>query len=273
MYQNSGPTGQKIVNFLTGMWLGHPLHPVLTDIPVGAWTTAIVLDRMSEDTHSRGLERGADVTVALGVAGAVGAAVSGLTDWHYTVGEPRRTGLLHATFNTVALGLYAGSMISRASRNRALGRDLAMAGYLVMTLGAYLGGDLVYRQKIGVNHAPEEIDAPEFTAVMNELDLPENQLTRASLKQIPIVLLRRGSQIYALAEVCAHMGGPLADGSIEEDEQGNPAVVCPWHGSIFDMKSGNVINGPSAYPQPCFDTRVRDGKIEVRYWAEAKPAE
>lgn len=258
-----GPVGSRIADFLHGVWLGHPLHPVLTDIPIGAWTAAVVLDTLEASSGSRGMAKAADTAVALGVAGAVGSAATGITDWMHTVGESRRTGFTHALLNTVALTFFIGSMAARAGRNRGLGRILALTGYTIAGASAYLGGDLVFRQKIGVNHAPEEIEAPQYTAVLPVEQLPENRLTRAMLGDTPLVLLRRGMQVYALAEVCAHLGGPLADGELDSTTDGHPTVVCPWHGSAFDMTSGDVVHGPSTYPQPCLQARINNGQVEV----------
>ena len=258
-----GPVGSRIADFLHGVWLGHPLHPVLTDIPVGAWTAAVVLDTMEASSGSRGMAKAADTAVALGVAGAVGSAVTGITDWMHTVGESRRTGFTHALLNTVALTFFIGSMAARAGRSRGLGRTLALLGYSIAGASAYLGGDLVYRQKIGVNHAPEELEAPKYTAVLPVEQLPENRLTRAMLGDTPLVLLRRGMQVYALAEVCAHLGGPLAEGELDSTADGHPTVICPWHGSKFDMTSGEVVQGPSTYPQPCLQARINNGQVEV----------
>jgi nitrite reductase/ring-hydroxylating ferredoxin subunit/uncharacterized membrane protein len=269
-YENTGPVGQKIANFLHGTWLGHPLHPVITDVPVGAWTAAVALDVMAAKNRSRGLQRGADAAVAIGVASAVGAAVTGITDWQHLQGESRRTGFLHATLNTVALTLFVGSMVSRGKRNYGLGRDLALSGYLIAAASAYLGGDLVFRQKIGVNHAPEKVETPDFEPVMDAAGLPENRLVRAMLKDTPLVLVKQGDQVFALAESCAHLGGPLADGELGVDAHGRATVTCPWHSSRFEMHSGVVLDGPSAYPQPCFETRVRNGQIEVRQRSQAE---
>lgn len=267
LFQSGGQVGQITANLLNGTWLGHPLHPVLTDVPVGAWTAAVTLDAMEASSGRKGIGRAADAAVALGVLGAVGSAVSGIADWQHTTGESRRTGFVHGSLNVIALSLFLGSMVARGNRSRGTGRALALAGYTITAASAYLGGDLVFRQRIGVDHAPEEeqIETSEFTAVMAADHLPENQLTRAMLKNIPIVLLRRGDRVYALAETCAHLGGPLAEGRLEESSNGDPVVVCPWHGSRFDMATGDVLDGPSAYPEPCFEARIQNGQVEVRH--------
>lgn len=262
-FKGLGPVGSRIADFLHGTWLGHPVHPVLTDIPIGAWTVAVALDAMEASSGSRGVGKAADAAVVVGVAGAVGSAASGITDWMHLQGESRRTGFTHALLNTVALSFFIGSMAARAGRNRGLGRLLALTGYTISGASAYLGGDLVFRQKIGVNHAPKQIDAPTYTAVLPVEQLPENRLTRAMLGDTPLVLLRRGMQVYALAEVCAHLGGPLAEGELDSTEDGRPTVICPWHQSTFDMTSGDVVHGPSAYPQPCLRARINNGQVEV----------
>ncbi len=267
LFKSGGSVGQQTANVLNGTIIGHPLHAILTDVPVGAWAAAVTLDSMEATTGRRGIGKAADAAVALGVAGAAGSALSGIADWQHTVGESRRMGFVHGLLNTAALGLFVTSMVARGSRNRGLGRTLALAGFGVITASAYLGGDLVYRLKIGVDHAPEdeEIAAEEYTAVMPADRLPENQPYQAMLKKIPLVLLRRGDRIYALPATCAHLGGPLPEGKLEESPDGHPVIVCPWHSSRFDMETGAVLDGPSAYPMPCFDARIRGGQVEVRH--------
>lgn len=267
LLRRDGPVRSTITDVLNGAWLGHPLHPVLTDIPVGAWTVAITLDAMEAGSGSQGIGKAADTAVAIGVAGAVGSAITGFSDWQYTVGETRRTGLVHAALNTVALTLFVGSMLARGSRNRGMGRMLALLGYSIAGTSAYLGGDLVFRQKMGVNHAPEEeeITVNDFVPVLAEDQLPEDKLTLALLNNTPLVLLRQGDEVFALAETCAHLGGPLADGKLHYTPDGEPVVACPWHDSHFRMRDGAIVQGPSAYPQPCFEARINNGQVEVRH--------
>jgi nitrite reductase/ring-hydroxylating ferredoxin subunit/uncharacterized membrane protein len=263
-YKSTGPVGEKLADFLHGTWLGHPLHPVITDVPIGSWIAAVVLDGMESSTGRRGFGRSADTAVTIGVVSAVGAAAAGLTDWQHLKDEPRRTGMLHALLNSLALVLFLGSLFSRKKKNRALGRSLALAGLTLSGAGAYLGGDLVFRQKIGVNHAPEQEQQRNYKAVASLDSLAEGRPTRAMLNDTPLVLVRRGQQVFALAESCAHLGGPLSEGELSSDDENVPQITCPWHGSTFAMDTGRIISGPSAYPQPCYDTRIRDGQVEVR---------
>ena len=262
-----GAAGRAVKNFLHGTWLGHPLHPVLTDVPIGAWTTALVFDALDTGSHGwpwqRTVRRRADDAIAVGIVGAVGAAVAGLTDWQATGGKARRTGLAHAMFNTVALGLYAGSLVMRRRGARGAGRSLAVTGFGVMLASAYLGGRLVYRDHIGIDHAQR--DEPEgFLRALRESELREGQPVRAEINGLRLVLVKRGGRVYALGERCSHLGGPLAEGNVQDD-----SIVCPWHGSRFALEDGRVLDGPATMPQPCFETRVRDGFVEVRRQLEA----
>jgi nitrite reductase/ring-hydroxylating ferredoxin subunit/uncharacterized membrane protein len=253
-----GDAGRRAKDFLHGTWLGHPLHPALTDVPLGAWTVAAVLDLVDAIEGDDRNAAGSEAAVTIGIAGAVAAAATGLTDWSETDGPMRRLGLVHGSLNTVALGLYVTSLVKRRQGKNCSGRWLGWLGYLTSGISAYLGGHLVYRQQIGVNHAPMG-DPPDFTPVIEESALEEGKLTRAKAGEVSVLLVKRGQRIYAIDETCSHLGGPLSQGTLEGD-----SVVCPWHGSRFALAGGAVLNGPSTHPQPCFETRVRDGKIEVR---------
>jgi nitrite reductase/ring-hydroxylating ferredoxin subunit/uncharacterized membrane protein len=255
----AGPAGQEVADALHGRWLGHPLHPVLTDIPIGCWTMAAVLDGLEEMSGNRGLGRGADAAIGLGILGAVGAAITGLTDWRHTDGRARRIGMAHGLLNTGALALYTTSMLLRRVQARRAGRGVAALGFVVANAAAYLGGHLVFGEQIGVDHTATQEPPDQFVRVLSESELPEQELRRAMADGMPVLLLRRGEAIYAIAETCSHLGGPLVEGKLED-----LSVVCPWHGSRFALDSGQVLNGPSTFPQPCFETRVKDGYIEVR---------
>ena len=254
-----GPGGQQVEDVLHGRWLGHPLHPALVNVPLGAWTIAAVLDAIEEGSGNRALGSGADAAIGLGLMGALGAVITGIADWRHTEGQARRVGLAHGLLNTGALALYTTSLILRRFKARRAGRGVAALGYIVANASAYLGGHLVFNQQIGVDHTADQRPPQAFVPVMSAADLPENTLRRVTAEGMPVLLLRRGERIYAIAETCSHLGGPLAEGTRE-----NLSVICPWHGSRFALESGAVLNGPSTYPQPCFETRVQQGQIEVR---------
>ena len=254
-FQSGGATGRRMRDFLHGTWLGHPLHPVLTDVPLGAWTVATVLD-LSGGRNSR--DRAADAAIGVGLAGAVGAAVTGMTDWQHTVADERRVGLLHGLLNLSATGLYAMSLAFRLRGARRAGRALGGVGFTIALGAAYLGGHLVYRKRVGVDHAPRA-DWGDFVAALPEAELRESAPMRVEVRGVPVVLVRRAGRIHALADSCAHLGGPLSEGQVDD-----VAIRCPWHGSRFALDDGSVLEGPSTFPQPCFDIRVQAGQIEVR---------
>jgi nitrite reductase/ring-hydroxylating ferredoxin subunit/uncharacterized membrane protein len=255
----AGPNGLAAKDFLHGVWLGHPLHPALTDVPLGAWTVALALDALEGLSGRDELGPGADAAVAVGLAGAVGAAATGLTDWHATDDPARRVGLVHGLLNTGAALLYTASLLNRRGGDRAAGRGYAALGYAVAAASAYLGGDLVFQQRIGVDHAADAQPPQEWTPVCAATDLPADTPRGVEVNGQPIVLVRRDTVVYALHGVCSHLGGPLAEGHVEGD-----GLVCPWHGSRFALADGSVLNGPATFPEPCLQTRVRNGQIEVR---------
>jgi nitrite reductase/ring-hydroxylating ferredoxin subunit/uncharacterized membrane protein len=259
LFKSGGETGQAVKNFLHGAWLGHPLHPVLTDIPVGAWTTALALDAMEAVSGREEFGSAADAAIAVGLVGALGAAATGITDWSETEGRGRKVGLVHGLLNVGAATLYATSLVMRRGKARRVGIGLSMLGYLVSGASAYLGGHLVFEEKIGVDHTAGQQFPDDYVPVMEDAALAENQLTRVKVGDVPILLVRRGGQIHVLAETCSHLGGPLAEGELVDD-----SVRCPWHGSRFSLKDGSVIDGPATHTQPCMEARVRDGQIEIR---------
>jgi nitrite reductase/ring-hydroxylating ferredoxin subunit/uncharacterized membrane protein len=258
-FKAAGPAGQEVKNFLHGTWLGHPLHPVLTDVPLGAWTVALALDAMEAISGRREFGPGADAAIAVGLAGAVGSAVTGLTDWSETSGRARKVGLAHGLLNVGATLLYTTSFVMRRRKKRSAGLGLAMLGYAVSSAAAYLGGHLVYGEQIGVDHTAAQELPEDFVPVIAETELSEGQMMKVEAKGVSVLLVRRGGQIHALAHTCSHLGGPLSEGKLEGE-----IVQCPWHGSRFSIKDGSVVDGPATFPQPCFETRVREGQIEVR---------
>jgi nitrite reductase/ring-hydroxylating ferredoxin subunit len=250
--------GEKLRNFLHGTWFGHPLHPAITDVPLGAWTAATALDLYESVTGDESLARGADFAVGVGLLGAAGAALTGLNDWNYTSDKPRRVGALHALTNLAATTCYLSSWWQRRNGCRESGLTTGFVGFGLSMVGAYLGGHLVYNERIGVNHAPEEL--PEkFVPVMKEAELPDDKMVKAEADGVPIFLVRHNGRIFVMAEKCSHLGGPLSEGEFDGE-----TVTCPWHHSQFAIADGSVIAGPTTYAQPCFEVRVRDGQIEVR---------
>jgi nitrite reductase/ring-hydroxylating ferredoxin subunit/uncharacterized membrane protein len=251
-FDSAGTAGRHVRNFLHGVWLGHPLHPVLTDIPVGAWTAAVILDLVDE-------REGADLAVTVGLAGAIGSAVTGLTDWQATDGSARRIGLVHGLLNIAATALFGVSLAKRNRRDRSAARTLAAIGYAVALTSAYLGGHLVFRKQIGVNHAIGNTPPEDWTPVLDDNELSDGEPRRIDAGGARVLLVRRGGEIYAIGEVCSHLGGPLAEGELQGE-----VIQGPWHGSRFCVRDGSVVDGPATHPQPRFQARVNAGRIEVR---------
>ena len=254
-----GPIGPKVANILHGTWLGHPLHVVLTDVPLGCWTAAAVFDAL-EAAGTRRVGRGADNAIMVGLVGAAGTAMTGLADWSKIGGgETRRIGLVHGLLNTTATACYITSLFLRRNHARRAGRQFAFAGLVISAVAAYLGGHLVYKERLGVDHSADYPPPEDFVPVLAETELPENELKRVTANRMPVLLMRRGERIYAIGETCAHLGGPLSEGKLEDT-----SVRCPWHGSCFSLEDGRVLEGPSVHAQPVLDVRIHNGQIEVR---------
>jgi nitrite reductase/ring-hydroxylating ferredoxin subunit len=246
---------RPIRNFLSGTYLGHPLHPVLTDLPIGAWSMAALLDTFG----GKQSEAAADLLVSVGIATAVPTAAAGLNDWSDTQGKTKRTGLVHAAANATALCLYTGSAVARASGHRGLGKALGKTGFGVLMFGGFLGGHLAYANAVNVNKTAGRNGPSEWRRVAGEGDLPDGKQLRVDVGSVSLLLHRSGAKLYALDSVCSHMGGPLDQGRIADG-----CVTCPWHGSTFRLEDGSIVRGPASHPQPAYETRVNDGQIEVR---------
>jgi nitrite reductase/ring-hydroxylating ferredoxin subunit/uncharacterized membrane protein len=259
LYANGNPAAQKVRNFLNGTWLGEPLHAALTDVPIGAWTAAMVFDALEMINSRHEFAVAADTSVIIGLAGAASAAITGVTDWSDVDPPARRLGLIHGLLNVGATALFATSLIMRKKRARNQGRGFAALGYALMTFSAHLGGKMVYEHRVGVDRTAGETFPENFTAVLPESKLPDNTPTRAMYQGSPILLVRRGERLFAMAETCSHFSGPLSEGKLDGD-----SIVCPYHASRFALEDGRVLNGPAVHPQPCLEVRAREGQIEVR---------
>jgi nitrite reductase/ring-hydroxylating ferredoxin subunit/uncharacterized membrane protein len=243
---------------LSGTWLGHALHPVLTDLPIGTWTSAVLLDWLGGE-RSR---EAADRLIALGLAFALPTAVTGATEWadaEPASDEVRRVGAVHAAANASAAMLFGASLSARRSGARGTGRLLALAGAGVMTASGLLGGHLSFAKGVGVDQTAFEEPPDEWTAALRDSDLPEGQSRYAEVGGVGVLVARHGGQVYALSNRCVHRGGALDEGELHDG-----CVTCPLHGSTFRLSDGQVERGPAAYPQPVWHVRVRDGVIELK---------
>src|SRR5215475_6042113 len=141
----------RLRDFLNGVWLGHPLHPALVQVPLGAWVSASVLDGM------RRTDRSATTLVGLGTASALPAAAAGWADWSTLGPNERRVGLVHAAINISVVGLQAASFVARLTGHRRRGRILSLSALTIASSGAYLGGHLTYRLAAAVNQAAPKL--------------------------------------------------------------------------------------------------------------------
>lgn len=259
LYANGRPSAQRIRNFLNGTWLGEPLHVILTDVPIGAWTVAITFDALDLILKRREFWLAADASLAIGLLGAAGAAVTGITDWSDVDPPARRLGLLHGLLNIGVTALFTSSLILRKRKSRTAGRVSSALGYALLSLSAHLGGKLVYEQRVGVDRTAGQVFPKDFVAVLAESKLEDSTPTRAIHDGASILLVRRGERLSAMAETCSHFSGPLSEGKLVGD-----SIVCPLHASRFALNDGRVLDGPAVHPQPCLEVRVRNGQIEVR---------
>ncbi len=242
-------------DLLSGTWLGHPLHPVLTDATIGLWSSALVLD---VGGGRRG-QQAADLLIGLGVLSSLPTVATGLSDWSDHLGAERRIGLVHAVANATALACYSMSLLARHRGARARGLTWSLAGASALTAGAYLGGHLSFVQGVNVNRNAWQEGVEEWTPVLDDADLPENEPATALAGDTQVLLVRRHGRIHAIADRCGHAGGPLHQGRFEDG-----CVVCPWHLSTYRLEDGEVVHGPATVPQPAYETRVENGKILLR---------
>lgn len=258
-FESGGEVGARVKDALNGTWVGHPLHVILTDIPLGAWTSAMLFDGLATISKNDAMDSAADACIAVGLGGAILAAVTGLTDWQDIDPPARRVGLVHGLINLSAAALMGISLVNRRSKKRSSGRGFGLLGFLAATAAAQLGGDLVYEHRVGVDRSAEGELPGEFRGAVAAADLEEGKPIRAKIDDTPIVFVKSGNDIFALVETCSHLGGPLAEGKVE-----GGTIQCPWHGSRFNLKDGCVVNGPAVHPQRCLEVRLSDGQVEVR---------
>lgn len=244
----------EVVNALSGTWLGHPLHPALAGVPLGAWGAASVLDLTGGESNAAAARR----IVGFGVVAVVPTALSGAADWAGTYGPTQRLGLVHGAANSIGTGLQAASWVARGRGHRGLGVVLSLAGLGIAVGAAYLGGHLTLVRATGINHTAFQEPTSTWTDVAAEADVSDTPL-RVDVDGVPVVLVRSIGSIRAVSATCTHAGGPLEEGTIEDG-----CIVCPWHGSEFSLDDGSVARGPASVAQPVWDVQVEDGRVSVR---------
>ncbi|MFF9203666.1 Rieske 2Fe-2S domain-containing protein [Streptomyces sp. NPDC014986] len=245
----------RVRDGLHGRWLGHPVHPLTVQVPIGSWMSAAVLDLWP------GRSRGAGLLVGVGLAAAGPAALTGAVDWSELRSRQKRVGLVHAVANTTAVALYGASLLCRLTGRAGAGRATGFLGLTAVGLGGMLGGHLAYRQAAGANHAEEVpyVVGEGWHRIGGVDEFPAGQPVRRTVDDVPVLVVREpGGTFHALAERCSHLAGPLSEGTVADG-----CVRCPWHGSVFRLSDGWNVRGPATAPQPAFDTRVVDGHVEV----------
>jgi nitrite reductase/ring-hydroxylating ferredoxin subunit/uncharacterized membrane protein len=248
------PQDTVLKDVLSGTWLGHPVHPPLTDVVVGSWTSAWLLDAIGE----RG-KAASEVLLGVGITAALPTAAAGASDWAELRGGTRRVGLEHALGNTTALTLQILSLRARLRGERAKGVGLSTLAMGVAGGSAWLGGHLSFGRGVGVNQTAFD-DLPEsWSSLADESQLVDGKPIRRSADGTGVMLVRNDGEIHALADRCSHRGCSLADGTVRAG-----TVTCKCHGSTFALADGAVVTGPATSPQPSLEVRVRDGKVEVR---------
>ncbi len=244
---------------ISGTWIGHALHPLLTDVVIGSWTSATVLDLIGGPDSERAAQR----LIGVGIAAYGPTALTGVSDWADSeLGNDgvRRVGLVHAATNATALALYTASLVHRRRGNRAKGVSLGLAGLGVASAGGYLGGHLAFRQGVGVDTTVFDAGAEDWTDALAAEDLHDGEPVAVQVGDAPVFVARVGSTIHALHDRCSHRGCSLASSG----EVSGDVVTCTCHGSRFRLGDGALLRGPATAPQPPFDARERNGRIELR---------
>jgi len=241
-----------IKDLLNGVWLGHPLHPGITDVPIGAYTVALVLDLM-------GLRAAATAAIGVGIVSMLLAALAGYADYVDLGGRTRRFGTVHSSLMLVALVFYVVSFVMRLGASAsAVEVWLSVVGFVIVISGAYIGGELVYNLGTQVDRHAWRSGGTKWTA-LDITEIPADRPVKAKAGAQTLVVVRRGSGLNALHDICAHQGCNLSDGKVVGD-----TIECPCHGSRYRLRDGLVVRGPAVFDQPHFEVREAEGKIEVR---------
>ena len=242
---------------LSGTWLGHAVHPMLTDVVIGSFTSATLLDLLAPEADAA-----SERLIGVGIAAYLPTAATGVNDWADTEtvdDKIRRAGLVHAWTNAVALSLYGASLVSRRRGARAQGKLLGAVGLTVLMAGGYIGGHLSLTRGVGPDQTVFDPGPDDWTPAADAAQLADGRPTRVVVGDTPVLLLRDGQQVFAIHDRCSHRGCSLSDGEVDGEE-----IVCSCHGSRFDRRNGAVRRGPATAPPPAYQVREQDVRIELR---------
>lgn len=272
VYNALGGARDRVSNALNGAWLGHPVHPPLASLTSGALGTTVALDALSVLPGRPASElvdasRFARRALGLGILANIASAVTGVTDWQHTHEEDRRVGVVHGLLNVVATGLYVKSWSDRRRGRHLRGIAISALGYGITVGSSYLGGALVFESGIGIDQSGQRLRTRDWTPVLPATSLQNGKPQRVEIDGVGLVVCQTGDgEVSAFGEFCPHLAAPMADGWVDGGR-----IVCPWHGSRFDVDSGEVLRGPAAAPLPRYQARISDGMIELR--GDAHPLE
>jgi nitrite reductase/ring-hydroxylating ferredoxin subunit len=243
-----------------GRWAGHSVHTALSDLPIGFWSGALVLDLLGKDVPAEdGRMDPAATLSAAGLAAAVGTVATGITDWTVSDGEDRRVGLFHGLLNTAGVALQAASLAARLTGHRRPARALGVTSMAATAAAGFVGGHLVQGRAIMVNRVAATTGPSRWVRTVADADLPDGGTIGVEVEGRKVLLHRAGGELYALDDVCSHAGALLSRGQVD-----GCVVTCPLHGSRFDLRDGRIVRGPAHHPQPVLPARARNGWIEVR---------
>ena len=243
-----------------GRWAGHSVHTALSDLPIGFWSGALVLDLLGKDVPAPDARM--DPAATLGAAGLVAAAgtvATGVTDWTVSDGEDRRVGLFHGLLNTAAVALQAASLAARLTGHRRPAQALGATGMAVTAAAGFVGGHLVQGRAVMVNRVAASTGPSRWVRAIADADLRDGGTVGVDVEGRKVLLHRSGGRLYAVDDVCSHAGALLSRGQVD-----GCVVTCPLHGSRFDLRDGRIVRGPAHHPQPVLPARARNGWIEVR---------
>lgn len=252
---------------------GHPIHPALVAFPTAYLVGAAGIDLWAAVTGRRGWTRTASHMGTLGIAAAITAAIPGIVDYTFAV-PPRSSAKVRATnhmlANSAAVALFAAARAGRRRDGRAglLALAAELAGTGLLTMAGWMGGTLVYRNQIGVDHRYAGAGKyrtvvvtgdPRFERVdLGPLDLEVGHMALVRAGADRVVVARTDAGLTAFADRCPHKGGPLSDGSLACG-----VVHCPWHGSQFDVRTGARLEGPAEEGIEVYEVRERGGRVLV----------
>jgi len=258
-----GGPGRVLQDLLNGTSLGHSLHAVLVDVVIGGATAALFLDILRVFFGVEGLADAATWIMALTFLSALGAVVTGLTDHKDTSPDSatRDVGELHGLINLVATIGFGVSLLQRTGGGHDGALWVLLVSYLIVSVGGYIGGHLVFKYGYMVNHNAFSRGkrAAEFTPIIAVAEVPEGTPTKVTYGSTAVMLVRRGDTVHALKDTCAHAGGPLSQGELKGD-----TITCPWHFSTFRITDGSVVHGPASSRQVSYRARVNAGQVEIQ---------